>query len=1366
MIPKASDVFTWPNAARMGISGAADYLGALTGPGYFPISAAGGFLGEFVGQSLEDKPYNWGLMATEAAMNPLFPGPSVPGKGAGLKEFGKFALGSGLAGAQQGAYGSLPRWQAEQGNLANPLKWELPSPEYFGGQTLAGTAFGGGAMVGLGAVQKGLQYLPTSAPSPANAPVTGSQDPFQPSLPGMENVRTSPDAQYGPTPFQTPARVDPADAQNRVFNQMDAQTQQAIFELTIQRAEAQRAGDVSAVTQIENAILEAKMRNAEQQRNWTPPAPPPEAPAPIFGDMGQDQGNLSFGAVRGEGGRFRQPGLFEYTPLTRTGDPTGGPNEWQFPPAPEPPPPDMPVDTPPAQTTGPDIIDMPTNQTELAMRKAEGYKTIPNHRGPNGQLQMVRGQMADMLPPTPTPVAAPVVGPVPGTAAARKVPGKFRMGDDIPVPTEIVDADRNYVKNMEDNGYAPISNEGGVTVFRHESNPLLKKLLTDESGTFDPQEMWENLKRLLGREPTQAELNRGMNRQIEPGDVTGRVAPFQRTETFKQFLARTKNITDRTDFDMLPAHIREDYINQYEISQGKDISRFGEPGPDDPMWNRQESNLPTEPELDLMEIREAQTPKQVEDLIDFWHRKEDEWRASGETASADHARQMGDAAITRLNELNTKTTKIYHGDSPEAADLLRSEIASMENRIANPELRPDGTRRYSDKVYDQDRKFLAEAKADLAAMEQRLGISSRGPRAVRPGDVAVPRTGQMELPFGPKREQLINKIQELTKDGIDETSTELAETIAELTEEQMPLPLESAISPTSKKWTGLVKQLDEMKAPDALYREIIASPNTPPLKAGETWRQRVLKGIAFFESKFNKGIERLGTEGGEEGAINIGSMTDAVGSTIRNFFARGPATPENPKGTPSTFEQLWGLPTAATTIADLSMPLRQGLAAIFTPEWRAGLKPMWQSFWSAEKAREIDQQIRNNKVHQKEFNPSTGKWDPTYAERANMKLAEGSDINSSEHDVAGAWIETGGNLGGVSKKYEQSWGRVAKMSNRAAATFLNHLRTGMLERLSDQAQLMAEVGAETGTVRPNIFKQKVTPEQAAELNPYYNDTAAKTLGDYINTATGRAPLKLDVFGVRGTPQLNLEFAAKAMGMVFFSPRNMFSRARLLYPGTYTVAPPFVRKQYLKSALATGAAWATMTTLAKVGAEALGYDAEVSLDPESADFGKMRIGKTRLDLGGGFLPQYVAMWRLWSGFYRSSSTGQRHAYGQGFRPETERTQIQRFFENKFNPAAKFGYDLLDAAQYTPFHVADRTAQMFVPLVAQDLYEMFKEDPKLIPILMPPVMLGGGTQIYGRGEQVAKIVPKNWDWIVKGGGVSDIAYPANWQIFGGK
>ena len=1644
----------------------------------------------------------------------------------------------------------------------------------------------------------------------------------QPRLPGTERYNNL-TLEFPDTPkYEPPAEPSMADMQRRAHAEIDARTQQSIFELTLDRAEALRNGDASRVIQIDQAILEAKIRANELKNSWQAPPVPAETPAPIFDAMPEGQGGLNFGAVRGQGGRFRQSGQFEYTPITRTGDPAGGPNEWQFP-TPEPvdvtvPEAGAPSAEAQAATGGmPDIIDMPYNQAELALRKAEGYKTIPYpHVNPVNKLQqMVRGEMADMLPTTPAaPPVAPVQAPIPAAAAARKTIGKFKMGDDIVVPTEIVNADRNYISNMAENGYRVSKIEGGNTTFRHESkgeggtrvgsmdigemiNLLirgaqqirdsdmatkvrgavseLRRRMQNGETTISPEEFRrvsagipniDDLAQRMGidlpdvrtrvgepvrQEPaptqtghqeqlirdarTTAELdalvdqfgddydaaaNQGdvsaqqrafeLNRAVEArrAELNPPIQATRRTDHTNWLEANSpeglQQIESFTDYQQLRTQIREwddqraeanrvgDRINGHRlyrmvmagydrlnelrdiqnnqrprrsaesqaatqqmygrVQQPVDVSNSWEPESSvnlSAMDPRQTSmyeladrmNATTRPS-ELAAIRtevEAYLDEAIQDnfipgisyarrLIDDISRRlgepvQDRLNLEDQPVPAPSVQYGPQAPMTGNLKLSTpaydRLARIVEGRTPLTKDQKKQLMASdrwQDYGIRTAQAAGSGPPGLSvEKMYGGRDRVVYRNPAGEPIVSAEVRTNPDGTREVpslgadktrlpvppdaKPGTIgtfvhgtllgrAVHQVGMKLVEMGaaftsgatsPFTKNLVQSIMKRVSNGIDENSAELASLIRQLMhikevegtlprrirtpedvaqfiadmttdeaaqpelpfepraarrestaaeradvpeqmrlgeevrEEQMPLPLQSAVGPfgkgkgpspgettgrvapferpvrpwdavdlsktvvmnnperalrqaldkvhntgnhyldrqlarvrelaqdfemtpeklnefielygsildndltpanvkealpdlgnilenrikrvgpgseiepssrewlehqrkmkdleapvdtTAKRWTGLMKQLDEMKAPDVLYREIISSPNTPPLKAGETWRDRVRAGIAFFESKVTRAVERLGTEGGEEGAINIGGMRDAVRDTIRNFFARGPETPEHPKGSPSTFEQLTGLSTAATTIGDISMPLRQGLAAIMTPEWRSGLKPMWQSFWSAERTREFDQQIRNNKVHQQEFNPTTGKWDPSYAQRANMKLVKPSEINSSEHDVAGAWIETGGNLGGVSKFYEKTWGQVAKMSNRAAATFLNHLRTGMLERLSDQAQLMAETGAETGEVRPNIFKQKVTPEQAASLNPYYNDHLAKILSDYINTATGRAPLKLDVFGMEGTPQLNLEFAAKAMGHVFFSPRNMFSRARLLYPGTYTVAPAFVRKQYLKSLLATGAAWATMSMLAKVGTQALGYDATISMDEESADFGKVRIGKTRLDLGGGFLPQYVAMWRLWSGFYRSSSTNQRHAYGQGFRPETQETQLQRFFSNKFNPSAKFGYDLLRAAQYVPFHVGDRTAQMFVPLVAQDMYEMFKEDPKLIPLLMPAVMLGGGTQIYGRGEQVAKIVPKKYDWVVQGGGLSDIAYPANWQIFGGK
>ena len=99
-------------------------------------------------------------------------------------------------------------------------------------------------------------------------------------------------------------------------------------------------------------------------------------------------------------------------------------------------------------------------------------------------------------------------------------------------------------------------------------------------------------------------------------------------------------------------------------------------------------------------------------------------------------------------------------------------------------------------------------------------------------------------------------------------------------------------------------------------------------------------------------------------------------------------------------------------------------------------------------------------------------------------------------------------------------------------------------------------------------------------------------------------------------------------------------------------------------------------------------------------------------------------------------------------------MERFMVNKLNPVTKFAYDVASASEYNPFHVGDRTIQMFVPLFIQDLMEISKEDPTLLPAMGTAAMFGMGTQIYSKGESVGKIVPPESDWLVKGGGIRDL------------
>src|SRR5436190_12300898 len=160
------------------------------------------------------------------------------------------------------------------------------------------------------------------------------------------------------------------------------------------------------------------------------------------------------------------------------------------------------------------------------------------------------------------------------------------------------------------------------------------------------------------------------------------------------------------------------------------------------------------------------------------------------------------------------------------------------------------------------------------------------------------------------------------------------------------------------------------------------------------------------------------------------------------------------------------------------------------------------------------------------------------------------------------------------------------------------------------------------------------------------------------------------------------------------------------------------------------------------------DVDVSMDPNSADFGKMRINNTRLDPAGGFQQYLVALSRLISGRTTSSATQRDTELGVGFHADTRKDIAERFMVNKLTPVMKFGWDLMAASQYQPFHVADRTAQLFVPLIVQDVLELAKEDPSLLP-LIAPIATGMGSQTYDKGGSVGKLVPTENDWILQGG-----------------
>jgi hypothetical protein len=363
-----------------------------------------------------------------------------------------------------------------------------------------------------------------------------------------------------------------------------------------------------------------------------------------------------------------------------------------------------------------------------------------------------------------------------------------------------------------------------------------------------------------------------------------------------------------------------------------------------------------------------------------------------------------------------------------------------------------------------------------------------------------------------------------------------------------------------------------------------------------------------------------------------------------------------------------------------------------------------------------------------------------------MKLSDlDSHLTSREEAIASNWAETGGFLGsdlpfvnretGLQRGYQKSIGRYSRATNRAYTAFLNQLRADSFEGLIKDAYRDSQ------------------SKGAGARDPYTDLTYAKDIAAAVNTLTGRGPLKLATPGVEGGrfgegghivwKERSAERIAPILSDVLFSPRLVASRIRMLNPGTYMMASPFVRKQYLKGLLSVVGFNVALGTLAK------GAGADVSLDPNSADFGKIKVGNTRLDFGGGFQQYFVAVSRLMSGHTTSSATGKDFELGQGYRPPTRRTIAQNFAVNKLHPVMKFAYDMADASSHQPFQVGDRTMQLFVPLIVGDVLELAKEDPKLLP-LIAPITFGAGSQTYDKGAPTSKYIPKEYEpWTFTGG-----------------
>lgn len=165
-------------------------------------------------------------------------------------------------------------------------------------------------------------------------------------------------------------------------------------------------------------------------------------------------------------------------------------------------------------------------------------------------------------------------------------------------------------------------------------------------------------------------------------------------------------------------------------------------------------------------------------------------------------------------------------------------------------------------------------------------------------------------------------------------------------------------------------------------------------------------------------------------------------------------------------------------------------------------------------------------------------------------------------------------------------------TNRSATTFISSLR------MDTTKQLLTEL------LPRNVRREFMAalPEEQVDLVRQHVDAGlVDQLKAFVNETTGRGTLG------------PLNKYTTLLNAFFFAPRFVAGKVtplRFLATGKNWTMRKIVLREYVRFF----GAWATVAGLLKYSGLA-----EVELDPRSTDFGKLKIGTTRLDIAGGYQP---------------------------------------------------------------------------------------------------------------------------------------------------
>lgn len=378
------------------------------------------------------------------------------------------------------------------------------------------------------------------------------------------------------------------------------------------------------------------------------------------------------------------------------------------------------------------------------------------------------------------------------------------------------------------------------------------------------------------------------------------------------------------------------------------------------------------------------------------------------------------------------------------------------------------------------------------------------------------------------------------------------------------------------------------------------------------------------------------------------------------------------------------LPRAVLAAYDFSAPLRQGLlvpGADFKA-WRQGVGAGVRAMFDEKYADDILRSMREGQA---------GVYKGVHTEK---EILDGSGVYISE---------LGGGLG---RTEEQLQSRLAQylpgipMSERGYVVPLSKMRHSWLFH-------------EVGHLEKNLGRQ-LDLTNAGDLK------ALDDIGKVVNAMTGRGNLPDLLKGHQGL-----------LSTIFFAPRLLWSRFQV--PTMVFTKNAQVRRMVARGVVGAAAANAGLLAAAAGASKAAGWDMSVEHDPRSTDFGKIRVGATRMDFLGGYQPivRYAA--QLISGERKTTVAGEMF-------PVDPKRVVADFLRTKLSPIAGITTDVATGETMLGDPMSgqvmmkegeweDYLQNHLVPMFIQDMKEAIAESG-LAPgaFLALPGAFGGSVMSY--------------------------------------